>query len=194
VSSALKIILGMLAGLAALIVGLFLTLGGSGDDGDDGDTSLSDPQEVPGTIIGEGEAEKPDVEGADHCSLITQDEAEAVAGVALPPGTPTRAPAGQGEAGSCTYVKASGGGAAPTIVNVVVITKIPRSLFDSELAQDSPDAIDVDGPGAINKLLTPGVLTVWDDNVSVLVEVVTPAGRGSTDVLVDLAAQVLDRL
>lgn len=194
--STLAYLAGLLAMVAAIIVAALTVFESDGDSVRDRPTRLNDelsnPAETPGTTIEENDV--PDEEHPDYCTLLTEPEAEAAAGVDLPAGEAFRAaqPNG-GESGSCKYLIVADGRAG-TIVQVVVLTEIPRAAFEGEMAEN-PEATDISGPGEINKLLIPGIVTVWDDrDVSLTVQGMLPSGPIATDVLVGIAERALDRL
>jgi hypothetical protein len=193
--SALAFLAGLLAMVAALIVAALTIFQSDGDSVRDtpirSNDELSNPTEVPGTEIDEEAV--PDEEHPDYCTLLTEQEAEAAAGVDLPTGLPYRAaqPNG-GESGSCRYIIAADGRAA-TLVQVVVFTEVPREAFETEMAAN-PEWTDIAGPGDINKHV-PGIVSVWDDrDVSLTVQGMLPSGPIATDILVGIAQRALDRL
>ncbi len=185
----------------AVLAGLLLAAcGGGGDDSLDTasvtttDASAKSQPDADGTDDADGAAATTVLKSDDFCRVVTKAEAEAVTRKTFDAGTGTSSDGPLGGIGSCVY-KIIEGGRVTTIVNIVVVgTKVPRDVYDKEIAGDAPDAKAVSGAGESALLIQPGLLSVFDDGVALSVQVLINSAPGSTDDLVALAKKALDRL
>jgi hypothetical protein len=132
--------------------------------------------------------------GGDYCSLITAAEARAVVGEDLKPGLSRTAttPKIGGESGSCLYKPAQT--KVLTLVNLIVVgTKIPRSVFDTEIK--SPDAgptKPVSGLGE-TAFAVPGIVTVYDHGLVLALEILKGGNAVPTATLAAMLRTALGR-
>lgn len=132
--------------------------------------------------------------GGDYCSLITAAEARAVAGEELAPGvsrtgtTPTIG----GQSGSCLYKAAHP--KTLTLVNLIVVgTKIPRSLFDTEIkSKDTGPTTPVPGLGE-TAFAVAGIVTVYDHGLVLALEIIKGGKAVPTTTLTAMLRTALSR-
>jgi hypothetical protein len=130
----------------------------------------------------------------DICRAVTKAEAANLLGRDVNDGKSTSADGPLGTQGGCVYLSATATQPA-TLVNVGLVgTKITHDQFLAQLAEDAPDAVSQAGVGEDAKLVSPGMLTVYDHGTVLFVEIVIEGRPSSTDTLVAVAKKALDRL
>ncbi|PZS15558.1 MAG: hypothetical protein DLM57_12410, partial [Pseudonocardiales bacterium] len=133
---------------------------------------------------------------AAFCSLVTLDEARAALGGPVKPGLDraTRSSPFPG-GGSCLYNGTTSVIGASYVVNVIVLgTKIPRSVYDSEF-KGNPDAgpiTPVPGLGE-DAFSVPGVVSVFDHGLVMALEIVKNSRPADIAVIVGLLRKALAR-
>ncbi|MEP7020513.1 MAG: hypothetical protein ABI808_07675 [Pseudonocardiales bacterium] len=134
-------------------------------------------------------------DGGGFCSLVTAEEAHAIVGIELTPGRSRTGPGPAGPAGSCLYKAATPDPKAPTVVQVIVLgTKVPRSVYESELKHDPEGGPTTAVPGLGEDAFSiPGIVTVFDHGLVLTLEVVKGGRPGDTAAVVALVRTALSR-
>lgn len=131
--------------------------------------------------------------GGGYCSLVTADEARAVVGKDLAPGVSRTGttPVIGGKSGSCLYRSVHP--TTLTLVNLVVVgTKIPRSVFDTEINSNANKTTPVSGLGE-TAFGMPGIVTVYDHGLVLALEIIKNGKAVAATTIIALLRGALSR-
>jgi hypothetical protein len=171
------------------------TAGGSAAAADRSTATASSPVSNPSSALSGAVSTHPSAHaGGGYCSLLTADEARAVVGDGLAPGVSRTAPTPKigGHTGSCVY-KLVHPTTAATVVNLIVLgTKIPRSLFDTEITQSADKSRPVPGLGE-EAFGSAGLVTVYDHGLVLALEILKGGKPVAAATLVAMLRTALSR-